>query len=61
MRKESSQCLLQAMLGFSYAACGNVKVGMAPALRVFIITLQDELGVKGRGSSKAVIYYLVAG
>lgn len=36
-------------------------VGVAPASRVFIITMQDELGVKGRGSSKALIYDLVVG
>lgn len=52
---------LHAVLGFSCCIAGEMKVGVAPALRVFVITLQDGLGVKGRDSSKAIIYDLVMG
>lgn len=61
VQKESElRSLLRAVSSFSCCIAGDVQVGMAPALGgVLIITLQDELGVKGRGSWKAVIYDLV--
>lgn len=52
---------LRAVLSFSHREAGDdVQVGAVPAWGgVFIITSRDELGVKGRGSLRAVIYGLV--